>query len=91
MKQSGYHGGDALIDALVAHGARLAFGVPGESYLAALDAMHEREDELRFITCRHEAGAANMAEAYGKISGKPGLQPSCARRCMVHRFSSKSR
>lgn len=66
-------GGEALINALLDNGADLAFGVPGESYLAALDAFHDQEDHLRFITCRHEAGAANMAEAYGKMTGKPGL------------------
>ncbi len=66
-------GGKALIDALLANGSDTAFGVPGESYLAALDAMHDVEDKFRFITCRHEASAANMAEAYGKLTGKPGL------------------
>uniref|UniRef100_UPI003A91BEA4 thiamine pyrophosphate-binding protein n=1 Tax=Kordiimonas sp. TaxID=1970157 RepID=UPI003A91BEA4 len=66
-------GGQALIDALLANGSDIAFGVPGESYLAALDAFHGAEDKLRFITCRHEAGAANMAEAYGKMTGKPGI------------------
>ena len=66
-------GGVALIDALIANGADIAFGVPGESYLAALDALHDTEDKLRFITCRHEASAANMAEAYGKMTGKPGI------------------
>ncbi|TNE62419.1 MAG: thiamine pyrophosphate-binding protein [Alphaproteobacteria bacterium] len=66
-------GGQALIEALIANGADLAFGVPGESYLAALDALHDTEASLRFITCRHEASAANMAEAYGKMTGKPGI------------------
>lgn len=66
-------GGKALIQALIDNGASLAFGVPGESYLAALDAMHGAEDKLRFITCRHEAGAANMAEAHGKLTGEPGI------------------
>lgn len=66
-------GGQALMQALVDNGADLAFGVPGESYLAALDAMVDHEDHFRFITCRHEAGAANMAEAYGKMTGKPGI------------------
>jgi len=66
-------GGQALIKALVANGAKTAFGVPGESYLAALDALHDTKDTLEFITCRHEAGAANMAEAYGKLTGEPGI------------------
>ncbi len=66
-------GGQALIQALVDNGTSLAFGVPGESYLAALDALHDKSDSLRFITCRHEAGAANMAEAHGKLTGEPGI------------------
>jgi acetolactate synthase-1/2/3 large subunit len=66
-------GGQALIEALIANGSDLAFGVPGESYLAALDALHDAKDAIRFITCRHEAGAANMAEAHGKLTGKPGI------------------
>lgn len=66
-------GGQALIEALIANGSDLAFGVPGESYLAALDALHDAKDAIRFITCRHEAGAANMAEAHGKLTGEPGI------------------
>ena len=66
-------GGQILVDQLKIHGADLVFGVPGESYLAVLDALHDVRDTLRFITCRHEAGAANMAEAYGKLTGRPGI------------------
>ncbi|WP_420703863.1 thiamine pyrophosphate-binding protein [Cupriavidus taiwanensis] len=66
-------GGHILVDALLAHGAELAFGVPGESYLAVLDGFHRRRDRLRFIICRQEGGAAVMAEAYGKLTGRPGL------------------
>ena len=66
-------GGHVLVDALIAHGAELAFGVPGESYLAVLDGIHRRADALRFIICRQEGGAANMAEAYGKLTGQPGI------------------
>lgn len=66
-------GGQVLIDALIAQGADLAFCVPGESYLAALDAMHDVQDTFRMIVCRHEAGAANMAEATGKLTGRPGI------------------
>lgn len=51
----------------------MAFGVPGESYLAALDALHDVRTRLSFITCRHEAAAANMAEAFGKLTGRPGI------------------
>ena len=69
-------GGRILVDQLAAQGADLAFGVPGESYLAVLDAL--LGSPVRFVTCRHEAGAANMAEAYGKLTGRPGV-------CMVTR------
>jgi acetolactate synthase-1/2/3 large subunit len=64
-------GGQILVDQLVLHGADLAFGVPGESYLAVLDALHDAP--VRLIPTRHEAGAANMAEAYGKLTGRPGI------------------
>jgi acetolactate synthase-1/2/3 large subunit len=66
-------GGEALIEALKIHGADHAFCVPGESYLAALDALYGARDSIRLITCRQEGGAANMAEAYGKLTGKPGI------------------
>lgn len=66
-------GGHILADQLAAQGARLAFGVPGESYLALLDGLWLRRDVLRFIACRMEAGAANMAVAYGKLTGEAGL------------------
>jgi acetolactate synthase-1/2/3 large subunit len=64
-------GGQILVDQLVIHGAELAFGVPGESYLAVLDALYD--SPVRLIATRHEAGAANMAEAYGKLTGRPGI------------------
>jgi acetolactate synthase-1/2/3 large subunit len=64
-------GAQHLIDALAANGVERIFGVPGESYLAALDALVEVE--IPFIQCRHEAGAANMAEAHGKLTGRPGI------------------
>jgi acetolactate synthase-1/2/3 large subunit len=66
-------GGEALVRALTIHGADHVFCVPGESYLAALDALYEQRQSIRLITCRQEGGAANMAEAYGKLTGKPGL------------------
>lgn len=66
-------GGRILVDALVGHGVELAFGVPGESYLATLDALYERRESIRFVICRHEGGAANMAEAYAKLTGRPGV------------------
>ncbi len=66
-------GAQLLVDSLLVHGADMAFGVPGESYLAVLDAMHDVEDRFRFVICRQEGGAANMADAYGKLTGRPGL------------------
>ena len=67
-----------LVDVLVANDVSHVFCVPGESYLAVLDALGDVADRIQVITCRHEAGAANMAEAYGKLTGKPGI-------CMVTR------
>lgn len=66
-------GGQILVDQLKIHGSDLAFCVPGESYLAVLDALYDARERVRLITCRHEAGAANMAEAYGKLTGRPGI------------------
>jgi acetolactate synthase-1/2/3 large subunit len=65
-------GGQILVDQLRLHGADRIFAVPGESYLAALDALHDRP-ELELVVCRMEAGAANMAEADGKLTGRPGI------------------
>jgi acetolactate synthase-1/2/3 large subunit len=62
-----------LVEALLAHGVDHVFCVPGESYLALLDALADVRDRIKVIACRHEAGAANMAEAYGKLTGKPGI------------------
>jgi len=67
------HGGKILADALVAQGVKMAFGVPGESYLPLLDGMHDVRDRLQFIVCRQEGGASYMAEAYGKLTGEPGV------------------
>ena len=64
-------GARILVDQLVAHGVDTAFCVPGESYIAVLDAL--RDAPIRLVVARHEAGAANMAEAYGKLTGRPGL------------------
>ena len=66
-------GGQILVDQLIIHGADLAFCVPGESYLPVLDALYGARERIELITCRHESGAANMAEAYGKLTGAPGL------------------
>ncbi len=65
--------GHALVEALVAQGIDTCFGVPGESYLAVLDGFHEHRERIRFIACRQEGGAAFMAEAQGKLSGRPGV------------------
>ncbi len=70
--------GHLLVECLVAQGVTHAFGVPGESYLAVLDGMHAYADSITFITCRQEGGAAFMAEAVGKLTGRPGV-------CMVTR------
>ncbi|WP_426038023.1 thiamine pyrophosphate-dependent enzyme [Cypionkella sp. TWP1-2-1b2] len=72
------NGGQLLVQCLVALGATKAFGVPGESYLAVLDALHDTQGQLDFILCRNEGGAAFMASAYGKLTGTPGI-------CMVTR------
>jgi acetolactate synthase I/II/III large subunit len=65
--------GHVLVEALIAQGVHTAFGVPGESYLAVLDGFHEHRDRIRFIACRQEGGAGFMAEAQGKLTGRPGI------------------
>ena len=67
------HGGMILADALVGHGVELAFGVPGESFLPVLDGLHDLKDKLRFVICRQEGGASYMADAWGKLTGEPGV------------------
>ncbi|SHL41938.1 acetolactate synthase-1/2/3 large subunit [Roseibium suaedae] len=69
-------GGQLLVDALETHGADRVFCVPGESYLAVLDALYDAS--IAVTVCRQEGGAAMMADAYGKLTGKPGI-------CMVTR------
>jgi acetolactate synthase-1/2/3 large subunit len=64
-------GGQILVDPLIVHGVDTAFCIPGESYLAVLDAL--RDAPIRLVVARHEAGAANMADAYGKLTGRPGI------------------
>ena len=65
--------GHLLVECLVAQGATHAFGVPGESYLAALDGFHAYRDKIRFVINRQEGGAAYMAEAHGKLTNRPGI------------------
>jgi acetolactate synthase-1/2/3 large subunit len=65
-------GGQLVVGCLKAHQVEMAFSVAGESYLEVLDALYDAP-EIRLITCRQEGGAAFMAEAYGKLTGKPGV------------------
>lgn len=65
--------GHALVEALIANKVTVSFGVPGESFLAVLDGFHEHADKIRFVACRQEGGAAFMAEAQGKLTGRPGI------------------
>ena len=66
-------GGHLLVECLVAQGVTHAFGVPGESYLAVLDGFHHFQDQIQFVTCRQEGGAAFMADAQGRLTGRPGV------------------
>ena len=70
-KDNSRSGGEILIDQLSIHGVRDVFCVPGESYLAALDAFYE--GDIKLTVCRHESTAAMMAEAVGKMTGRPGI------------------
>src|SRR3569832_531998 len=67
------NGGRLLVECLTALGATKSFGVPGESYLAVLDALHDTKGRLDYVLCRNEGGAAFMASAYGKLTGSPGI------------------
>ena len=62
---------EVLVDQLVIQGVRHVFCVPGESYLPVLDALHERD--MVITVCRQEGGAAVMAKAVGKVTGRPGV------------------
>ncbi len=66
------HGGQILVDQLALNGCDTAFCIPGESYLAALDGLHAHPD-IKTVICRQEGGAAMMADAYGKLTGRPGI------------------
>ena len=65
-------GAEVLIDALKINSVERIFCIPGESYLAALDALYDRS-EISLVVCRNEGGAAYMAEADGKLTGRPGI------------------
>ena len=77
MELAKRHGGQILADQLRIQGCELVYCVPGESFLAALDGLRDLP-EIRTVVCRHEGGAAMMAEAYGKLTRRPGV-------CMVTR------
>ncbi len=66
-------GGQILVDQLRIHEVDTIFCVPGESYLTVIDALHDAQNEIKTVACRQEGGATNMAEAYGKLTGKPGV------------------
>ena len=66
-------GGHIVTDALAGNGVDTVFCVPGESYLPVLDGLYAQRSRIRLVTCRHESGAAFMAEAYGKLTGRPGV------------------
>jgi len=78
MRANQRTGGQLLVDTLRLNGADTVFCVPGESYLAVLDALFDVQGDIKVLACRQEGGAANMAEAYGKLTGRPGI-------CMVTR------
>jgi hypothetical protein len=65
--------GEVVVKSFVEHGVQRAFCVPGESYLAILEAIREQGDAFDLVVCRHEGGAAYMAEASGRLTGKPGI------------------
>ena len=71
-------GGQILVEQLRIQGVDTMFGVPGESFLAVLDALHDHANTMRFVICRQEGGAAMMADAWAKTTGRPGI-------CMVTR------
>jgi acetolactate synthase-1/2/3 large subunit len=71
-------GAQHLVECLAANAVDRVFCVPGESYLAVLDALHDHRDRIQTVACRHENGASMMAEADGKLTGRPGI-------CMVTR------
>ena len=73
MKADGKAGGQVLAECLLANQAKHGFGVPGESYLAVLDALYDIQSEFDLMICRNEGGAAYMAAAYGALTGEPGI------------------
>ncbi len=66
-------GAQILVQCLVAQGVRKVFCVPGESHLGVIDALYDAREKISLVVCRHESGASNMADAYGKLTGEPGI------------------
>ena len=66
-------GGQILVECLIKHSTDRVFCVPGESYLGALDAFYDFRKKIKLVNAKHEASASNMAEAYGKLTGNPGI------------------
>src|SRR5256714_12596276 len=66
-------GGQILVQSLLVQGVDHVFCVPGESHLAVLDGLYDARDRIRLVVCRHESGASNMADACGKLTGRPGI------------------
>ena len=66
-------GGQILVECLIKHSTERVFCVPGESYLGALDAFYDFRKKIKLVNAKHEASASNMAEAYGKLTGNPGI------------------
>ena len=66
-------GGEVLVDALIVNGTTTVYCVPGESFLPVIDALYIARDKIQTIVCRHESGAGNMADAYGKLTNEPGV------------------
>ena len=72
-ERMGRTGAQLLVDGLALQAVDRIFCVPGESYIAVLDALHDKRNEIELVVCRQEGGAANMAEAHGKLTGRPGI------------------
>ena len=84
---------EAIVERLCAHGMDRVFTVAGESYLDVLDALYDVRSQIEVVTCRHEAAAANLAEASAKLTGRPGpaeemmpLWPSSRILILLHYF-----
>jgi acetolactate synthase-1/2/3 large subunit len=73
MSSTPRSGAQTLVDQLLIHGVDTIFCVPGESYIAVLDALYDQQGRIRLVSARQEGGAAFMAEAYGKLTGRPGV------------------